>query len=144
MANIPQRAESDGGNRPEEKPEVTPLSEFTTVPFRSERSLYLTFSRDVYSLKALLAAAYKFSDSYAVWVDTAADGRWAVVFIAERVIDHELVMTGFVKELVDQQLREALEKEFGSLRTLIVAQAFAEGNLLESHLRHEHGDAPGT
>ena len=36
-----------------------------------------------------------------------------------------------MNELVDQQLRVQLDAEFRDVRTLIVAQAFAEGNLLD-------------
>jgi len=38
----------------------------------------------------------------------------------------------FSNELIDQRLRERLEQQFGDVRTLIVAQAFAEGNLLDA------------
>jgi len=40
---------------------------------------------------------------------------------------------GFCNELVDQQLREHLAKEAGPIREMIVAQAFAEGNLLDEN-----------
>jgi His-Xaa-Ser system protein HxsD len=131
MANLPQRDQPGSGDRSKEEPEVRPLSEFQSAPLRSDRSLYLTLPREVYSLKALLAASYKFSDEYAVWVDTAGDDRWAVVFVATHTIDSDQVWAQFSKEVVDQQLRVVLEKEFGQLRTLIVAQAFSEGNLLD-------------
>ena len=36
----------------------------------------------------------------------------------------------FFNELLDQQIRFSLDAEFAPLRTLIVAQAFSEGNLL--------------
>lgn len=85
----------------------------------------------MYSLKAILAAGYKFSDRFAVLVDTDGDDRWAVFLIGPDGTVIETILADFTKELGDQQLRAALEDEFGSLRTLIVAQAFSEGNLLD-------------
>jgi His-Xaa-Ser system protein HxsD len=132
MAHFPERDQSDRRHSTQEEPEIAPLDAFQNAPLRSERSLYVTLPREVYALKALLAAAYKFSSDYAVWVDTVDAHRWAVVFVAPQTINHGEVFALFSKELIDQQLRVGLEKEFGSLRTLIVAQAFSEGNLLNA------------
>ncbi len=38
----------------------------------------------------------------------------------------------FANELIDQEIRTALDREMAPIRELIVAQAFAEGNLLDS------------
>jgi His-Xaa-Ser system protein HxsD len=105
---------------------------FTPTQWQSDRTLCLTVSREIYSLKAILSAAYKFSSDYAVWVDVESDHRWSVAIISSERIDSGAVLALFTKELIDQQLRVALEQEFGNLRTLIVAQAFSEGNLLDS------------
>jgi hypothetical protein len=51
----------------------------------------------------------------------------------------------FMNELVDQQIRIKLEAEFGQVRSLIVAEAFAAGRTLESgsddddYIRDPHG-----
>jgi hypothetical protein len=64
-------------------------------------------------------------------VDSDGDSRWAAYLsVADEAVLDSLVGE-FCNELTDQQLRVVLEKEFGELRTLIVAQAFSEGNLLD-------------
>ena len=51
--------------------------------------------------------------------------------IVQRGGDPKPTLELLVKDLCDQALREDLEREFGAVRTLIVAQAFSEGNLLD-------------
>lgn len=97
-----------------------------------DRAAVMTVSRDVYSRRAVLCAAYKLSDRYVVFVDGDGPDRWAIFFVAvEGALEPGGVFAGFSKELVDQALREQLEQEFGAVRHLIVAQAFSEGNLLD-------------
>lgn len=64
-------------------------------------------------------------------VDSDGEGRLAVFLISVDEARVEDDVTAFVNELTDQQLRTVLEAEFGALRTLVVAQAFSEGNLLD-------------
>ena len=45
--------------------------------------------------------------------------------------DLSVIALEFRNELIDQQLRCTLEQQFKDVRTLIVAQAFSEGNLLD-------------
>ena len=91
----------------------------------------LSVSREVYSLKAVLAAAYKVSGKFAVLIDSDGPDRWGL-FVVGRETDDAIALAQILsKELGDQALREQLENEFGALRTLIVAQAFSEGNLLD-------------
>lgn len=110
------------------------------------RASCLSLSRSVYSLRAVLAAAYKFSDQCAMLVDTDGDDRWAVYLLGKAPTATETIRNAFVAELADQQLRDLLEKQFGDLRTLIVAQAFSEGNLLypERESENEEVDSRGT
>jgi His-Xaa-Ser system protein HxsD len=88
----------------------------------------------VYSLDAVLRAGYKFTDRCYVFLsrDEAHDGHLiAVLTPKHRELNLESVVGQFSNELLDQRLRETLEAQFGDLRTLIVAQAFSEGNLLD-------------
>jgi His-Xaa-Ser system protein HxsD len=91
----------------------------------------LSLSSDVYSLKAVLAAGYKFSDRCAVIVDVEPSGRWVIFLVGGQSDNPAELIETLSRELLDQALRAKLEEEFGSVRTLIVAQAFAEGNLLD-------------
>jgi His-Xaa-Ser system protein HxsD len=100
----------------------------------------------VYSLKALLAAAYKFTDRWTVLVDTDGDDHWGVFVAGPDGTQLDSMAAAFANELADQQLRALLEAEFGALRTLVVAQAFSEGNLLDPDrgTSDDKADARGT
>lgn len=91
----------------------------------------LSVSKEVYSLKAVLAAAYKLSDRCAVLVDAPDTHQWVLFLVGRGTGDATPLIDALVRELTDQALRDRLESEFGALRTLIVAQAFSEGNLLD-------------
>ena len=92
----------------------------------------LSVSRQIYPRKAVLATAYKLSDRYAVLIDAEEEDRWTLYVLGSPDADPVQVVKVLIKELVDQALRVQLEEEFGAVRTLIVAQAFSEGNLLDS------------
>lgn len=91
----------------------------------------VSVSRAVYTRRALLAAGYKLSDRCVVLVDEDGPDRWVVYLLARPGADVQPLLTSFLRELGDQALRDRLEEEFGAVRTLIVAQAFSEGNLLD-------------
>jgi len=87
----------------------------------------------VYSIEAALAAGYRFTDRAYVWLEPAADREtgYCVVLRPKAAGDDLQALSGaFANELLDQALRQRLEQRFGGLRTLMVAQAFSEGNLL--------------
>ena len=89
----------------------------------------------IYSVDSILRAAYKLTDRcYLLLTSTSDSNNHCTVFIGLRtgngIVDP--LIGEFANELIDQQIRERLEKQFGDVRTLIVAQAFSEGNLLES------------
>ena len=92
----------------------------------------------VYSLDAVLRAAYKLSDRCHVLLGTQAGDITA--FVMGRAADDDVTahIGSFLSELLDQQMRVQLEAQFGPLRTIIAAQAFAQGNLLDP--RREHDD----
>jgi His-Xaa-Ser system protein HxsD len=88
----------------------------------------------IYSLEAIFRAAYKFTDRCYVFLsrDPAQPGTIAAVLAAKnQAADLGAIVGDFANELLDQRLRESLETQFGQVRTLIVAQAFSEGNLLD-------------
>ena len=105
------------------------------LPIRStsQGTRALEIDRTIFSIEAVLRAAYKFTDRCHLFVqthDTRPD-RWLVVFRSKTGSVGEDLLGDFANELIDQRLREHLERQFADVRTLIVAQAFAEGNLLE-------------
>lgn len=92
----------------------------------------------IYSESALMRAAYKFSGQFHVLLSRDdARPQHVVVNVSPKAtnasVDERVVRGEFFNELLDQQLREKLEAEFGAVRELILAQAFADTNLLDAN-----------
>jgi len=91
----------------------------------------------LYSVSATMRAAYKFTGRYHVALEQESEPgkpRLTVTLrpkSSSQILDEDGLRGDFLNELLDQRLRETLEAEFGSLRELIVAQAFADANLLD-------------
>lgn len=88
-------------------------------------------SRSVYGLPAIFRTCYRFTDHYYLYL--RPDGPDDVlVFIKPKApsCDLDQAMGAFANDLIDQRLRFEVSRETGAIRELIVAQAFAEGNLL--------------
>ena len=89
-------------------------------------------AREVFCLDALLRSAYRFTDRCHVFLESGDDDRfWVAVLRPKGEADADVLVGDFANDLIDQQLRMRLETQFGHLRTLMVAQAFSEGNLLD-------------
>lgn len=129
MADDPGRQDSNRDLR--EKGAVVQHSGPVPAWVFGERTAALSVSRAVYSRKAVLAAAYKLSGRCVALVDADGDDRWVVYLLAPSGGDLASLLSTLIRELGDQALRDQLEEEFGAVRTLIVAQAFSEGNLLD-------------
>ena len=88
----------------------------------------------VYSLAAAMRAGYKLTDRCFVFIEREADNR-AQIYLIGRLPTSDVATLAFElrNELLDQQLRCQLEEQFKDVRTLIVAQAFSEGNLIDSN-----------
>ena len=128
MADVSGRVDP---SRDDNSPEVRKAGELLPVWKGTQNTACLSLSQAVYSLRAIHSANYKFSDRCAILVDSERDDRWLIFIVADPKVDLEALIVGYMKELGDQQLRQMLEAEFGATRTLIVAQAFSEGNLLD-------------
>jgi His-Xaa-Ser system protein HxsD len=87
----------------------------------------------IYSRRSILRSCYKFTSRCYVFLSRTEDADWLVVaFLAKSQGEIPAALIGeFYNELLDQQIRENLDLEMGPVRELIVAQAFAEGNLLD-------------
>jgi His-Xaa-Ser system protein HxsD len=115
------------------------------VPFGRDGSrLVIEIDTSIYSRDAALRASYKFTDRCHILLDThpTRPGH-LVAYLDPKVatINFQTLYGEFANELLDQQLRERLEAQFGDVRSLIVAQAFAEGNLLDRD--RDEGDYVG-
>jgi His-Xaa-Ser system protein HxsD len=129
MADIPGRQYADREYNQENA--VVEYSNPVPAWVVGETAAALSLSRAVYSRKSVLAAAYKLSDRCVVLVDADSDDRWVIYVVGENGTDSKSLLPTLIRELGDQALRACLEEEFGAVRTLIVAQAFSEGNLLD-------------
>lgn len=87
----------------------------------------------VYSLNAVFRACYKFTAQCYAFIARAENGAWLSVSLRAKSPRKDLssLVGEFFNELLDQQVRENLEQEMRPIREMIVAQAFAEGNLLD-------------
>jgi His-Xaa-Ser system protein HxsD len=96
-------------------------------------NLSLLIDEGIFSKEAALRTAYKFTGACHVWLESGRDpGRYVVCLRPKgRDVDLGRLAGEFSNELIDQQLRRTLDQQFGELRTIITAQAFSEGNLLE-------------
>lgn len=106
-------------------------------------AIEVSVDTSLHSRRAIFEACYKFTDR--AYVSLSRDPKnpnLLVVGFRARQGGLDPSMAGsFGNELIDQEIRAALERETAPIRDLIVAQAFAEGNLLDS-LRQE-GDYVG-
>ena len=103
--------------------------------FATGSSVALEIDTSIYEAKAILKACYKLTDRAYFFVTRCPEepSHLAVVISAKEKGDNLSQSVGeLCNELLDQQIRESLRREAGPLRELIVAQAFSEGNLLDS------------
>jgi len=100
----------------------------------AENRAAIEIDTTIYSLNAVLRASYKFTDQAYFFIAHREDARDRVVVtltLNNSASSIRVLVGNFCNELLDQQVRESLAREFGDIRTLIVAQAFSEGNLLD-------------
>jgi His-Xaa-Ser system protein HxsD len=94
----------------------------------------LEIDTTLYALPALWRACYALSDRCYLFLARGSESRDRVT-VALSVKGSgeasEAALGDFCNALIDHQLRHHLAEETAGLRELIVAQAFAEGNLLE-------------
>ncbi len=94
--------------------------------------LTLLVEESVYTKETLFRACYWFTDRCYLFISRAAPATFAVRVKAKPGGPAlETVAGDFKNALLDQQVRQDLSRETSSLRELIVAKAFAEGNFLD-------------
>ena len=96
---------------------------------RSDGRMALVLSKEIYQKEAVLQAAHKFTDLCHILIEPAGDKSVGVYFQLQSDVDGNLeeIALDFCNEVLDQQVRLDLEREYGPLRQLIVRQAFAPG-----------------
>ena len=81
---------------------------------------------NIYSVDAVTATSYKYTDKFFVHQQTADEKKLNVIL--ESKDDNALVSAEIVKQfcndLIDQQVRVLVNRDFGHIRDLIVEEAF--------------------
>lgn len=85
---------------------------------------------NIYSVDAVTATSYKYTDKFFVHQQTADEKKLNVIL--ESKDDNALVSAEIVKQfcndLIDQQVRVLVNRDFGHIRDLIVEEAFKPVN----------------
>lgn len=90
----------------------------------------LTVDTQLYSAEALFRASYAFTDRCYIFLREAGPSKVTVIFRkrqSPRALDS--LVADFANELINQSLQVRLAAETKSVRDMIVAQAFREGDL---------------
>ena len=105
----------------------------TWIHESSEGTLSIFVDTKIYSLEALFRTCYVFTDRCYLFLEPSNDPQIIAVRFASKSSDGALSITTaeFSNELVNQRVRLDIANETRSIRELIVAQAFAEADLLD-------------
>src|SRR5882724_3740279 len=99
---------------------------------RTEDEVRLLVDETVYSRQAVLRACYWFTDRCYLFISRVAPQHLLVLIRAKPGGPSlDSVAGDFGNALLDHQVRHEIERETSRVRELIVAKAFAEGNLLD-------------
>ena len=82
---------------------------------------------NIYSSDAITSSIYKYTDNFYVFQQTdSATGLICVIFESkspENILSENIIKQ-FCNDLVDQQIRVNINKQFGHIRDMIVEEAF--------------------
>ena len=85
---------------------------------------------NIYSVDAVTATSYKYTDMFYVHQQTADEKTLNVILESKddkNVVSKETVKQ-FCNDLIDQQVRTIVNRDFGHIRDLIVEEAFKPVN----------------
>jgi His-Xaa-Ser system protein HxsD len=99
----------------------------------SEHTLSIFVDTNIYSLEVLFRTCYGFTDRCYLFLEQSDNPQIIRVRFASKSLESPLSITAaeFSNELVNQRVRLDVANETRSIRELIVAQAFAETDLLD-------------
>jgi His-Xaa-Ser system protein HxsD len=102
----------------------------------TDESLFVSVDTEVYTTDALFKACYAFTDRCYLFLSPSENPRVIKVRFAPKEPGCDLAATAgeFCNELIDQRVRQQIATETGAIRELIVAQAFAEADLIDRSL----------
>ena len=107
-------------------------------PRTTDGAAIIVVQESIYSKDAILKACYSFTDRCYVYLKRQ-DETSIQVFLAQKdgSADLSKLVGEFCNEMIDQRLRVVVSRESGKIREIIVAQAFAEGDLLDEQAPQE-------
>lgn len=95
-------------------------------------TIVVDVDESLYSLDSLFRTCYMFTDRAYLYLRREKPGHVSVhIAPKEQPIDLAALAGEFTNELLDYRVRSLVSAESGKIRELIVAQAFAESNLLD-------------
>jgi His-Xaa-Ser system protein HxsD len=102
----------------------------------TDESLCVSVDLSVYSLEALFRVCYAFTDKCYLFLQPEKDSSVVKVMFARKTPDCDMPSLAgeFSNELINQRVRRQIALETRAIRELIVAQAFAEADLLDRTL----------
>ena len=88
---------------------------------------FVKLKKAFYEQEAVMQASYKFTNACFIKIDAVEEGYVGIWFKAKPQvnIDPELLLCEYCNEVLDQQVRLDLEKQYGKLRDTIYQFAFA-------------------
>lgn len=97
------------------------------VSQQADGRMALVLAKEMYQKEAIFQAAYKFTDVCYIVIEPADYKHVGVYFQLKPDAggDLEVISLDFCNEVLDQQVRLDLERSYGTLRDLIVRQAFS-------------------
>ena len=102
----------------------------------SGKSLTLEVDKEIYSLEALFRVCYAFTDRCYLFLEAASKETDVIVHITTKGSGSDLntIAGEFSNALIDEKVRREIAEETMPIRELIVAQAFAEVDILDRSL----------
>ena len=89
----------------------------------------IKLSKEVYFIEAVTSASNKFNDFFFIKIDICENNDFKVIFeTKDKTQSNDLIqvkLKDFCNELLEQQVRENLNKQFGNLRESIYQKAFS-------------------
>ena len=100
-------------------------------------ALRISLSLDVYGLQAILRSCYRLTDRCFVYLAPPKEELIEITLLAKNAdstqTDH--LTWDFLNDLIDQRLRIDIDTETRAIREMIVAQAFADIDLIDDRGR---------
>lgn len=86
----------------------------------------ILYSKELYSKKALLKAAYHFTDNYYIYVGVEGDSFFVDFSTKdESLIDSDKLQNQFKNEILAQVIHQSISNQTSDLRKLLVARALS-------------------